>query len=260
MKLSITTYNIFKDWTVEKLCAELPKAGVEGVEFRLGHRHGVDPAMPKTARADARAALAAAGLSTCSIATGCSFHFAEPEKVREQVAAAAAAIDLAADLGAPRIRVFGNNVVPGVHPDDTAVQVGRALRELGPVGERAGVDVLLEMHGDFNDWRLCRKAVTFANHRAVGVLYNCDKKDVVAGSLRAVWHEMKPLIRHIHFHDLIADDYPYAELFALLAADGYSGWMSMEVSMPVASDADVVRNLHAQARRFLELRSAALEE
>lgn len=259
MKLSITTYNIFRDWSVEKLCSELPKAGVEAVEFRLGHKHGVDPAMPKAARADVRAALAAAGLSTCSIATGCSFHSADPEKVQGQVAAAAACIELAADLGAPRIRVFGNNIVPGVHPDDTAVQVGRALRELAPIGERAGVNVLLEMHGDFNDWRLCRKAVSFANHRAVGVVYNCDPKDVVAGSVRTVWHEMKALVRHVHFHDLIADDYPYKELFALLAADGYSGWMSMEVSMPVASDADVVRNLHAQAERFFELRSEALK-
>ena len=112
MKLSITTYNIFKGWTIERLCAELPKAGVEGVEFRLGHRHGVDPAMSKAERADVKAALDAAGLSTCSIATGCMFHFAEPEKVREQIAAAAAAIELAADLGAPRIRVFGNNLVP----------------------------------------------------------------------------------------------------------------------------------------------------
>ena len=257
MKLSITTYNIFRDWSIETLCAELPKAGVEGVEFRIGsgHKHNVDSTTSKEARAEVKAKLAAAGLCTCSIATGCRFHMADANELRENIDGAKQAIELAADLGAPRIRVFGNNVVEGVHPDDTAMQVGRALRELAPIGERAGVDVLLEMHGDFNDWRLNKKAVEFANHRAVATLYNCDRRDVVNGSVGTVWLEMKRYIRHIHFHDLLADDYPHAELFGLLAADGYSGFMSMEVSM----DGDVARNLNAQAKKFFELRDAAVK-
>ena len=257
MKLSITTYNIFRDWNIETLCAELPKAGVEGVEFRIssGHKHDVDLTMSKEARAEVKAKLAAAGLCTCSIAIGCRFHMADAKELRENIDGATQAIELAADLGAPRIRVFGNNVVDGVHPDDTAMQVGRALRELGPTGERAGVDVLLEMHGDFNDWRLNKKAVEFANHRAVATLYNCDRRDVVNGSVGTVWLEMKRDIRHIHFHDLLADDYPYTELFGLLAEDGYSGFMSMEVSM----DGDVAGNLNAQAKKFFELRDAAVK-
>lgn len=256
MKLSITTYDIFKGWDIDTLCAELPGAGVEGVEFRIGsgHKHAVDVTMPKDARAEVKSKLARAGLVTCSVATGFRFHMTDPAEVSENVDGARQAIRLAADLGAPRIRVFGNNIVEGVHPDDTAAQVGRALRELAPVGERAGVDVLLEMHGDFNDWRLNKNAVRLANHRAAGTLYNCDPHDAVAGSVNAVWHEMKGLVRHIHFHDLIRDDYPYAELFALLAEDGYSGYMSMEVSM----DGGVGENLHAQARKFFELRDAAI--
>ncbi|MFW6158010.1 MAG: sugar phosphate isomerase/epimerase family protein [Planctomycetota bacterium] len=255
MRLSVTTYNIFKDWDLDRLCAELPDAGVEGVEFRIGsgHQHGVELDAPPTARKEARKKLAAAGLCACSIATGCRFHMADADEVARNVAEAKQAIQLAAALGAPRIRVFGNNIVDGVHPDDTAAQVGRALDELGPVGERAGVDVLLEMHGDFNDFRLNKLAVTGANHRAVGTLYNCSPQDVINGSLATVWGEMKGLIRHVHFHDLLADDYPYDELFGLLAADGYSGFLSMEVSMP----GDVGELLHAEAERFFELRNAA---
>ncbi len=255
MKLSITTYHIFHDWDLDRLCAELPEAGVQGIEFRIGsgHKHGVELDTPAEARRAAREQLEAAGLRTCSIATGCRFHSTDPDEVEQNVAEAEQAIQLAADLGAPRIRVFGNNIVEGVHPDDTAAQVGRALRRLGPVGERAGVDILLEMHGDFNDFRLNKMAVALANHRAVATLYNCDPRDVVNGSLATMWGEMKGLIRHIHCHDLLTDRYPYEELFGLIESDGYSGWMSLELEM----SGDASELLTAQAERFFEFHDAA---
>ncbi|MGQ9663670.1 MAG: sugar phosphate isomerase/epimerase family protein, partial [Kiritimatiellia bacterium] len=246
MKLSITTYNIFRNWDLATLCAELPRAGVQAVEFRIeaGHRHGVELTTDTAQRQGIRGKLEAAGLFCCSIATGFRFHFSEPEKVKENIVGTKKAIELAADLGAPFVRVFGNDVPPGSDPTAVAERVGSALAELGPVAERAGVSVLLEMHGDFNDWWLNRRALERANHRAVACLYNCDDRDVIAGSVRSVWYEMKRWIRHIHFHDLTSKSYPYAELFRLLAADGYGGFMSMEVSM----EGDVTANLHAQAK------------
>ena len=256
MRLSITTYNIFRNWDLATLCAELPRAGVEAVEFRIGagHKHGVEIATDAARRREIRSRLEAAGLVCCSIATGFRFHFPESEKIEENIAGTRKAIELAADLGAPFVRVFGNDVPPGSDPAAVAERVGAALAELGPCAERAGVSVLLEMHGDFNDWWLNRRALERANHRAVACLYNCDERDVVAGSLRSVWYEMKRWIRHIHFHELTSATYPYAELFRLLAADGYSGFMSMEVSL----EGDVAANLHAQAKEFFRLKQMAL--
>ncbi|MCX7590256.1 MAG: hypothetical protein N2255_01370 [Kiritimatiellae bacterium] len=65
---------------------------------------------------------------------------------------------------------------------------------------------------------------------------------------------MKRWIRHVHFHDLTSKSYPYTELFCLLATDGYSGFMSMEVSM----EGDVRTNLHSQAAEFIRLKKLAL--
>jgi len=252
MRLSITTFKIFKDWDLDTLCEELPKAKVEGIEFRIGggHKHGIEITMSQAERKAAQQKLADAGLTCCSIASGYMFHWPEPATLREHIEGAKQAILLAHDLGAPRVRVFGNNIPEGADPDDVAAQVGRALRELGRFAEPLGIEVLLEMHGDFNDWWLNKRAVGFANHRNVRTLYNWDKRDLVKGSVGSVWQEMKSYIRHIHFHDLKSDTFPHKEMFDLLAEDGYSGFMSMEVSM----DGDVVRNLHEQAGLFFEMK------
>ncbi|MCX7590255.1 MAG: sugar phosphate isomerase/epimerase [Kiritimatiellae bacterium] len=188
MRLSITTYNIFRAWDLARLCKELPPAGVEGVEFRIdaGHRHGVELKTTEQERGEIRRNLEAAGLVCCSIATGFRFHFPEREKVRENIEGTKAAIKLAADLGAPFVRVFGNDVPCGSDPALVAAQVGAALAQLGPVAEQAGVSILLEMHGDFNDPWLNRTALERANHRAVACLYNCDDRDVREGSVRSV--------------------------------------------------------------------------
>jgi sugar phosphate isomerase/epimerase len=41
---------------------------------------------------------------------------------------------------------------------------------------------------------------------------------------------VRDLVRHIHMHDF-SGAYPYPELFDLLRADGYSGYLSSEIEM-----------------------------
>jgi len=257
MRLSITTYGMLRDWDLDALCRELPKAGVEGVEFRIsqGHGHGVELDSASEERRSFRDKLDESGLCACSLATGFRFDSPEPDTVRENVEGVKKTIELASDLGVSRIRVFGNAIPEGAEPDDIAIQVGKALRELAPIGERSGVDILLEMHGDFDAWWLAREAVEFANHRAVGIVYNCDRRDIVDGSVASVFHEVKALIRHVHFHDLSDKQFPYEELFFLLARDGYSGYMSMEMD----PEGDAVENLDKQAGTFFRLRESALQ-
>jgi len=60
-------------------------------------------------------------------------------------------IDLAQSLGAPYVRVFGNQYVPGVARDEMLAHIARGLRELGDYAQGKGVTVLIESHGDFTD-------------------------------------------------------------------------------------------------------------
>ena len=128
------------------------------------------------------------------------------------------------------MRVFGNNIPAGVRREDCVRWVGESLRELGEFAEPLGVDVLLEMHGQFNYYDFSRTAVQIADHPRVGLVYNSDPRDMVAGSVAAVYSQVRPWIRHVHMHTF-QGAYPYPELIGLLEADGYDGYFSSEIEV-----------------------------
>ena len=245
MKLSIMTYQIAKDWDLDTYLRVARETGCAGVEFRveLGYKHGVELERTPEERHGIREKCQEAGIEIACVATGCRFHFPEPEKRAEQVALAKKYVQLAADLGAPRIRVFGNDLPPELEERQVVGFVGDALREVAEFADPPGVDVLLEMHGDFNDWHIARSAVERADHPRVGIIYNCDRRDIVDGSVRECFQGIQHLLRHVHFHSLLAD-YPYEELLALLKGMGYKGFLSAE--LPASDDPETVMGLTAK--------------
>jgi sugar phosphate isomerase/epimerase len=115
--------------------------------------------------------------------------------------------------------------------------VADALLELSSFAEPHGVDVLLEMHGQFNYWYFARSAVERAAHEGVGLVYNCDVRDVVGGSIGATYDRVRHLIRHVHMH-AFTRGYPYPELFGLLQRDGYRGYCASEIDQEVPTPED----------------------
>jgi sugar phosphate isomerase/epimerase len=230
MKLSLLTYLLARQWDLPKLIEVARSSGYAGLEFRAdaGHEHGVELARTAAERRQIRDRLEDAYLEAVCIGTGCRFESPDPAQRRIQIEQTKRFIDLAADVGSTRVRVFGNNLPDGVRRDDCIAYVGESLRALGEFAEPFGVDVLLEMHGQFNYWGFARGAVELANHPRVAIVYNCDRQDLVAGSVAATYSRVRSLIRHVHLHEL-TDGFPYPELFALLRADGYSGYVSSEV-------------------------------
>ncbi|HLZ07910.1 MAG TPA: sugar phosphate isomerase/epimerase family protein [Chloroflexota bacterium] len=230
MKLSLLTYNLARQWDLPKLIEVARGSGYAGIEFRAdaGHEHGVELARSAAERRQIRDRLEDAYLEAVCIGTGCRYESPEPKKRLEQIEQTKRFVELAADVGSTRVRVFGNNLPDGVRRDDCVAYVGESLRTLGEFAAPFGVDVLLEMHGQFNYWGFARAAVEIANHPSVGIVYNCDRLDLVAGSVAATYSRVRWLIRHVHMHEL-TDGFPYPELFALLNADGYSGYVSSEI-------------------------------
>lgn len=245
MKLSLLTYDIGKDMTLPQLIAVAKKCGFAAIEFRtqLGHRHGVErEATPEQRRAIREqmedAYLAVAGL-------GVSNRFESPDEAerRRNVDEVKPYIELARDVGAGFVRVFGNDMPEGVPREEVIAYVGDALDELGEFAWDYGVDVLLEMHGQFNFWKFALGAVEQANHARVGLVYNSDPRDVIAGSVRETISYVRPHIRHVHLHELDATDYPYRELLHLLRDSGYEGYLSAEIAS--SSDPERVLSLYA---------------
>jgi sugar phosphate isomerase/epimerase len=230
VKLCLLTYNMARHWDLAKIIAVANACGCAGLEFRTeaGHEHGVELERTAAERRQIRDQVEDAYLETSCIGTGSRFDSPDPAQRSAVVERTKRYIELAAGVGCRRIRVFGNDVPAGVSRSDCCAYVGDCLRELGEFADPYGVDVLLEMHGQFNYWGFARAAVEKAGHPRVAIVYNCDQRDVIAGSVAATYGSVRDQIRHVHMHDFTVG-YPYPELFALLKADHYAGYLSTEL-------------------------------
>ena len=232
MKLSLLTYQLGKDFALDELLTLCAKYGYKGVECRaqLGHKHGIELDTTPRQRAAIEDAFAGSPVDLAGISTSCRFEFLEESERQEQVDLAKRFIDLAADVGAPQIRVFGNAFPKGSDRDRVVENVGACLAQIAEHADAKGVDCNLEMHGDFYYWKYTLRAVQLADHPRIGVVYNCDPRETKWGPIGSFLEPVAPYLRHVHLHNLEADNYPYAELFRILRNLGYAGFLSVEAS------------------------------
>lgn len=230
MKLSLLTYLLGKDMELPELLEVCRMARIEGIEFRaeLDQKHGVELERTTAERAEIKDRCASAGVAVACLATGCKFEYPEADKRQEDIDRAKRYVDLAADTGAPRIRVFGNAFPEaGISKAEVVENVGMALRQIAEHAASRDVDVCLEMHGDFYWWEHSLNAVRIADHPRVGIVHNCDPREMKCGPILNFYEPVKSYIRHVHMHDL-ENGYPYPALMGMLKRDGYSGYFSLE--------------------------------
>jgi sugar phosphate isomerase/epimerase len=230
MKLSLDTYSIGTDLSLRDLIQLLPANGFDGVEFRCdsNQKHGVELDTSPEERRRIRTLLEQAGIEVACLSTGERYESPDPAVRQAAIEVTKQFVDLAADLGCGRIRVFGNDFPPGVPRPQVVQYVGESLRACGQHAEGKGVDVLLEMHGQFYYWEYALGAVKVADHPNVALNYNCDMKDLVDGSVAFTFGQVKDHIRHVHLHTLENPAFPYKELFGILKEMSYDGFCSLE--------------------------------
>lgn len=231
MRLGIVTYNIAADWDIPAILANCEDAGIGGVELRTTHAHGVEPSLSPQQRRGVRQRFADSPVSIIGLGTACEFHALEAETVRENIETAKEFAQLAHDVGAAGIKVRPNGLQldAGMAKEKTLAQIGAALREVGAAAEALDVEVWLEMHGrDTAEPPNIREIMDNADHANVAVCWNSNPQDVADGSVAASYALVRHVIRHVHINRLYSD-YPYRELFGLLAEDGYAGWLCAEI-------------------------------
>lgn len=246
MKLCLLTFNLGRDFDLDELLEVCDRYGYEGVECRAqaDHGHGIELDTTPEQRAEIKAKFEDARVDLAGISTGCRFESLDPAERQKQIDISKQFIDLAADVGAPRIRVFGNAFPEGSDKDEVIENVGQALREIAEHAEGTGVDCNLEMHGDFYRWQYTLRAVEIADHDRIGVVYNCDRREAAWGPISTFIDPVKDYLRHVHLHDIESPDYPYQDLFRILRNLGYHGYVSLEASP--SEDAERVLGLYAR--------------
>lgn len=253
-KLGLVTYNLAKDWDIETIIQNCTATGFEAVELRTTHKHGVEISISNARRADVKRRFRDSPIRLLSLGTTCEFHSPDPNVVEENIAETHRWCQLAQDLGCLGVKVRPNGFPPGVPEGKTLEQIGRALSKCGDFARDYGVEIWLEVHGEGTQLpRNTRHIMEISNHPAVGVCWNSNDTDVVSGSVKESYEQLKPWLRNCHIHELwqtvpswrksaapksetvkagssnAPNPYPWRELFSLLRSAKYDRYTLAEI-------------------------------
>jgi sugar phosphate isomerase/epimerase len=231
LRLGPVTYNIAKDWDVPTLIRNLTEVGMEAVELRTTHAHGVELSLTPAARAEVRRRFADSAVKIGGLGTTCEYHSPDQAIVRKNIEETKAWVVLAKDLGCPSVKVRPNGLPKGVPEEQTLEQIGKALRECGVAAAEQGVKIQLEVHGA-ETARLprIRKILDYGgNHPGVRVCWNSNPTDLLDGGFEPAFNLVKAQIGQVHMRDLFVEDYPWRELFASLSAANFDGYCFAEI-------------------------------
>jgi sugar phosphate isomerase/epimerase len=241
MKLSFSTLAC-PDWTMPEIIAITSRAGYDGIELRfvenedslwkLGAFRGEE--LPATKRA-----LADHGLGISCVDTGCRFHFPEAnERARWRVEGERMA-ELAAELGAPGIRVFGDTIQPGA--DRASTRAWIADSKLADKISAKGIEVWPETQGNFAGAAETMAILADCGGPGIGVVWdpaNCFLESEETPQKGAAL--LGPSIRHTHIKDLLSNkdgwtpvltgegDFPLLEVRTALCGLAYTRFVSFE--------------------------------
>ena len=226
--LGTVTYMIGAKMDLPTLIDVCEKGGMEGVELRTTHAHGVEPSLDAEGRAKVKALFAASKVRLVALGTVCEFHSPDAATVKKNIETCGKFVDLAADVGAWGVKVRPNGLVKDVPEDKTLRQIGEAVRECGEVAGAKGIVIVVEIHGGgTGDPARMAKVMEYCKHPSVGLCWNSNGTDVKNGSIRENFDLCKAWIRHAHVTNL-GGNYPWAELFGLLKAANYTGYTMLE--------------------------------
>jgi len=230
--LGLVTYNVAKEWDVPTIIARCSATGFEAVELRTTHAHGVEPTLTPEERKQVKTEFDASKVKLVSLGTACEYDSPDADELAKHMQESKEFIDLAQDLGCVAIKVRPNHLHEdkGIAVETTLKQIGSSLGELGEYGQPKKIQLWLEIHGrGTSHVPHCRTIMEVANQQMVGLTWNCNKNDIVDGSVRQNWMLVHKWVRCLHIHDLWDEEsYPWTDLFQLIKETNWRGYALWE--------------------------------
>lgn len=231
MKLGMVTYRMGETMTLPELLTFCQATGLEGVELRSTHAHGVELTMSAEERANVKALFADSPVTLAQYGTACEYQSPDPAELKKHIDDSLAFCQLAADIGAPGIKVRPNRLYDDVPVEKTVEQIGKALAEVGTYGEGLGVEIRVECHGrGTSDPKIMRQIMDVADHKNVVINWNSNAVDMDEnGSIDWSFDLLKHKIRYCHIIDIGMYTYPWQDFFNKLKGIGFDGWCMAEI-------------------------------
>jgi sugar phosphate isomerase/epimerase len=252
IKLGAVTYNIAKDWDVPTIIKNFTAAGLDGVELRTTHAHGVEPSLPAAQRAEVRKQFEGSSVKIAGLGTTCEYHATDPAVVRKNIEETKQWVQLAKDLGCPSVKVRPNGLPKDVPEEKTLEQIGVSIRECAQAASEAGVRIQLEVHGAETQ-RVPRivKILTYADrHPAFWLCWNSNPTDLMDGGFDKNFALLKSRIGQVHMRDLYVEEYPWQRLINNLQDMKFEGYCFAELGEASTDGVRVLKYFRGMFRQF----------
>ena len=243
MKLGLVTYNMAKEWDIPTIIERCEATGFQGVELRTTHAHNVEVDLSASERRDVRNQFEDSAIELAGLGSAFEFHSPDNDELRQNIEGTKLYSQLAADVGAPGVKVRPNGLPDDVPELTTLKRIGKSLRECGEFAKNLGVEIRLEVHGrGTSKLRRIRAIMEVADHDNVSVCWNSNPGEVMNGSIESAFNLVKDRIGLVHINELHRQEYPWRELFSRLKDAGYDGYCLAEI--PGSSDAERLMNYY----------------
>ena len=234
MRLGVHGWKMGMDRDLETMIGICVESGMASFEI-MEHpefKSSVPLETPPDERAAIRRRFEEAGVEIAALSITCTYDSMAPDEVRENIEKTKEYVQLAKDIGAPRLRCLGDRL----HEDEgeakevTIKRVAGALRELCEYADPFGVDCPIEMHNQFSPWENSLAVVEQVDHPRCYLVHNGTPQNTPPDRWDEVWAKIQPHVRHVHVHDIISDRFPCRRFFLTLRDSGYDGLVSLELA------------------------------
>jgi sugar phosphate isomerase/epimerase len=241
VKFSFMTFSC-PDLSWDDVLRSAERCGYDGVEPRAqaGHAHGIEV----TASLDQRRAIGKAaqdaGIEIACLATSCRYALADPAETEGMLEESRELIQLANDIAAPRLRVFGGTLPHRMSRDEAVDRVADALAALADDADQAGVTLCVETHDSWCDARELARVIRRVDHPSVRVNWDIMHPVRAGLTIDEAFEAIGPFTEHCHVHDGRPGDdgielcpigqgaIDHRRAIELLKGSGYRGHLSGE--------------------------------
>lgn len=247
MRLAFVTLSC-PEWTLEDAFARFAANGCEGIEIQLIDGQFADARLLAQNRERLRQLSASSGCRLFSIGTLVGLAHQDRADQTKEIAEGRAILEIAGDLGADFIRVFGSwhlKSPPGEWMTDAATDTLSALVD---TAAQAKVKMALETHDEFNSSARVAKVINRLDSPWVVALWDLMHPFRVGDTMDLVLANLGDRLGYVHVKDGRRrgdtwettmpgeGEMPIAAALQALARRGYDGYVAYEWERGKGSD------------------------
>ncbi|WP_405581799.1 sugar phosphate isomerase/epimerase family protein [Streptomyces sp. NBC_01190] len=257
MRLAFSTLGV-PALPVDQLVRLASEHGYNGVELRASEEGPVHTGLSAGERAAVVGQFADAGVEILAVAAYAKV--AAPGDDEPVLEAISDAMTLAADLGAPFVRVF-----PGggdLRPAEADLVAARRLAAAAPIAGDLGVRVLLETHDSHPSGGDVARVLGLVGHHSVGAIWDVMHTWLAGEQPYATYPALAPYLGYVQVKDIAsaadttplplgAGVLPLAETVEVLSRAEWDGWLCWEYEKRWYADAAELPELLGPGRERL---------